>query len=260
MFFILAIDPLHRLIELAAHRGLLHPILPRAALRRCSLYADDATIFANPDRNELHHLSQILNFFGNCSGLRVNLNKTEVFPIRCDETTVTKTLIDFPGKIGKFLGKYLGLPLHTRQLWRVDVQPLLDKIVGRIPGWKGKLLSMAGRETLVKCVLTSQPIYHITAFPMQKWLLKQIDRLRRSFLWKGEEPDKVSGEDCLVNWLTVISRAIRRTETFLMLLQSSSWGKETRPASAIQTGSMDEPQKTWPLPCSINLRGKKSQC
>jgi retron-type reverse transcriptase len=62
MLFILAIDPLHRLIELAAHRGLLHPILPRAASLRCSLYADDAAIFANPDRNELHRLSQILNF------------------------------------------------------------------------------------------------------------------------------------------------------------------------------------------------------
>jgi hypothetical protein len=203
MLFILAIDPLHRLIELAAHRGLLHPILPRAASLRCSLYADDAAIFANPDCNELHRLSQILNFFGNCSGLRVNLNKTEVFPIRCDEATVTEALIDFPGKIGKFPGKYLGLPLHTRQLRRVDVQPLLDKIGGRIPGWKGKLLSMAGRETLVKCVLTSQPIYHLTSFPMQKWLLKQIDKLRRSFLWKGEEPDKVSGGHCLVNWLTV---------------------------------------------------------
>jgi hypothetical protein len=142
-FFILAINPLHRLIELAAHTGLLHPILPRAATLRCSLYADDAAIFANPERNELHHISQILNIFGKCSGLKVNLNKIEIFPIRCDETTAREVLLDFPGKIGKFPGNYLGLPLHTRQLRRVDVQPLLDKIGGRILGWKGKLLSMA---------------------------------------------------------------------------------------------------------------------
>jgi hypothetical protein len=51
---------------------------------------------------------------------------------------------------------------------------------------------MAGRETLVKTVLTAQPIYHLTVFPMQKWLLRQIDKMR-SFLWKGEEPEKVSG-------------------------------------------------------------------
>jgi hypothetical protein len=189
-------------MELAVTRGLLHPVLPRAASLRCSLYADDAAIFANPDRTELHHITQVLNLFGSCLGLKVNLNKTEIFPIRCEETLVSKTLVDFPGKIGKFPGKYLGLPLHTRKLRRVDVQPLLNKIGARIPGWKGKLLSMAGRETLVKSVLTSQTIYHLTVFPAQKWMLRQIDRMRRSFLWKGEEPEKCSRGHCLVNWPT----------------------------------------------------------
>jgi hypothetical protein len=177
ILFILAIDPLHRLIELVDTRGLLYPILPQAASLRCSLYADDAALFANPDRTELHHITQVLNFFGNCSGLKVNLSKTEIFPIRCDETLVSETLTDFPGKISAFSGKYLGQPLHTSKLRRVDVQPLLDKIGARIAGWKGKLLSMAGRETLVKTVLTSQLIYHLTAFATQKWLYRQIDKM-----------------------------------------------------------------------------------
>jgi hypothetical protein len=60
---------------------------------------------------------------------------------------------------------------------------------------------MAGRETLVKSVLTAQPIYHLTVLPMQKWLIRQIDKMRRSFLWKGEEPENISGGHCLVNWL-----------------------------------------------------------
>lgn len=203
MLFILAIDPLHILIELAAHHNIIQPILPRAARLRCSLYADDATLFANLDRQELHHINQLLKVFGDCSGLRVNLNKTEIFPIRCTEATTAEALVDFPGKILSFPGKYLGLPLHTRKLRRVDVQPLIDKIGGRLPGWKGKFLSSAGRETLVKSVLTSQPIYFLTVFPVQNWLIKQIDRLRRSFLWKGEEPEKVNGGHCLVNWPTV---------------------------------------------------------
>jgi hypothetical protein len=164
-------------MELAVTRGLLHPVLPRAASLHCSLYADDAAIFANLDRTELHHITQVLNLFGSCSGLKVNLNKTEIFSIRCEETLVSEVLVDFQGKIGKFPGKYLGLPLHTRKLRRLDVQPLLDKIGARIPGWKGKLLSMAGRETLVKSVLTSQIIYHLTVFPAQKWMLRQIDRM-----------------------------------------------------------------------------------
>ena len=203
MLFILAIDPLQKMIELAAQKGLINQILPKAAKLRCSLYADDAAIFANPDRLELHNINQLLHVFDQCSGLKVNLSKTEIFPIRCSDDLVSEALVDFPGKVCSFPGKYLGLPLHTRKLRRVDVQPLLDKIGGRLPGWKGKMLSSSGRETLVKCVLTSQPIYHLTVFPAQKWLIKQIDRMRRSFLWKGEEPEKVCGGHCLIKWPTV---------------------------------------------------------
>jgi hypothetical protein len=83
MLFVLVIDPLHRLMELAATRGLLQLILPRAATIRCSLYVDDATLFANLDKIELYHITQVLNFFGDCSGLKVNLSQTEIFPISC---------------------------------------------------------------------------------------------------------------------------------------------------------------------------------
>jgi hypothetical protein len=138
MLFILAIEPLHRLIELAASMELLQPILPKAATLRCSLYADDAAIFSNPNRIELHHISQILLLFGNCSGLRINLAKTEIFPIRCDDTIITEALQDFPGKISKFPGKYLGLPLHTHHLRRVDVYPLIDKIAGATTRMEGQ--------------------------------------------------------------------------------------------------------------------------
>jgi len=59
-------------------------VLPKAANLRCSLYADDAAIFAYPANTELDHLLKILNFFGECSGLKINISKTENFPIRMD--------------------------------------------------------------------------------------------------------------------------------------------------------------------------------
>ena len=45
LLFILAIDPLQRIIEVAAQKGILKQILPKPANLRCSLYADDAAIF-----------------------------------------------------------------------------------------------------------------------------------------------------------------------------------------------------------------------
>jgi retron-type reverse transcriptase len=63
LLFILAIDPLQRIIEAAANKGILKSILPKAANLCCSLYADDAAIFADPNSLELEHLHKILTFF-----------------------------------------------------------------------------------------------------------------------------------------------------------------------------------------------------
>jgi hypothetical protein len=45
------------------------------------------------------------------------------------------------------------------------------------------------------------PKYHLTVFPLVAWAKKQIDEIRRSFLWKGDE--NANGSHCLVNWVMV---------------------------------------------------------
>jgi hypothetical protein len=175
-------DPLQRMIERAVEAGLLGRVLPRGAKLRCSLYADDAGVFFRADKEDLKVLKSILETFEGCSGLKINFDKTEIFPIRYPEELWPNLVEVFPSKIAKLPGKYLGLPLHFRTAKRIELQPLVDKINKRLAGWKGRLLSKAGRETLVKSVLSAQPIYHLTVFPAQKWLLKKIDKIRRSFL------------------------------------------------------------------------------
>uniref|UniRef100_J3M6H9 Reverse transcriptase zinc-binding domain-containing protein n=1 Tax=Oryza brachyantha TaxID=4533 RepID=J3M6H9_ORYBR len=96
-----------------------------------------------------------------------------------------------PGSIKSLPCTYLGFPLHTTKLRNVDYVSLLDKIGGRVPGWKGKFFTSAGRKTLVKSVLTSLSIYHLTAIQTPKWVIKKI---RRAFLWKGEDTEKVATE------------------------------------------------------------------
>ncbi|WVZ50767.1 hypothetical protein U9M48_001992, partial [Paspalum notatum var. saurae] len=71
----------------------------------------------------------------------------------------------FLGKIAKFPGTYLWLPLHSRSLRRIEVQPLFEK-VARV---ERKFVIQAGRERLVMTVLLSQSIYHLTVFQAQKW-------------------------------------------------------------------------------------------
>lgn len=50
MLFILAMEPLQRLFQIATSEGLLSPLHTRAAGLRVSLYADDAAVFVKPSK------------------------------------------------------------------------------------------------------------------------------------------------------------------------------------------------------------------
>jgi hypothetical protein len=100
--------------------------------------------------------------------------------------------------IKSFPCTYLGSPLHFRKLGRVEVQPLVEKVAARLPTWKGRLLNKAGRLRLVNAVLTSIPVHFRSVFALKKWAIKKIDKVQRSFLWKGAAD--ANGGHCLVRW------------------------------------------------------------
>lgn len=196
--FILAIDPIQGLLEAASDAGYLAPTRDRFARLRTSIYADDAAIFINPSTSEIHITTHIILNFGNATGLHTNFQKSTVLPISCDHLDLDMVLQDCPAIRSTFPIKYLRLPLTHRRLRKVDFQPLLDKVAGRLEGWQGCLLSPAGRATLVKSVLTSIPIFYLTGFKIPKEILHAIDKIRRRFLWA--ENKVISGAKCKVNW------------------------------------------------------------
>jgi hypothetical protein len=176
--------------------------LPESAAKwRISMYADDAAIFTNPIKSDLDAIKVILHIFGSASGLHINIHKSSIHPIRCQDLDLDQVLADFQGARGTFPCRYLGLQLHIRKLQKIHIQPLIERIGQRLPSWKGKWLNRAGRLTLITSVLSAMPTYHLTVFPLAAWARKKIDRIRRSFLWKGDE--NANGGHCLVNWPTV---------------------------------------------------------
>ena len=73
------------------------------------------------------------------------------------------------------------------RLKNVDFQPVLDKMTGKLKAWNGRNVTMAGRLTLVKSVLTSQVIHLLSALRVPKEILQLIDSKRKQFLWAGNE-------------------------------------------------------------------------
>lgn len=90
--FILAIDPIQHLLEVATDMGFLARTRDCFARLRTSIYADDMTIFINPSANEIYTTTQIILNFRNASGLYTNVQKSMVFPISCDHIDLNTVL------------------------------------------------------------------------------------------------------------------------------------------------------------------------
>ena len=81
--FILAIDVLNNIFDIAMQQGFLSKLKGRHASLRISMYADDAVIFSNPRRQDITCIMEILNAFGAATGLQINMQKSTVATIRC---------------------------------------------------------------------------------------------------------------------------------------------------------------------------------
>lgn len=111
LLFILAIDPLQRLLSTTTDQGLLSKLNGRVARLRVSMYADDAIIFLKPTKRDVANLKDLLARFGQVTGLSTNIQKTSITPITCDGMDLDDILSDFPATRLSFPIKYLGLPL-----------------------------------------------------------------------------------------------------------------------------------------------------
>jgi hypothetical protein len=198
LLFILAMEPLPRIFALATEEGILSPL---AGSIRCSLYADDVALFIKPTAGEVAVTKAILKVFGEVSGLVVNLTKSQAIPIRCDGINIDTILQPSGLQITSLPCTYLGMPLSLRRLRRIDIQPLIDKIAARLGHWKGKLMSKAGRLTLLRVVLSALPVFLMTTHPLSAWAVAQIDKLRRAWLWAAS--DVCNPGQCKVSWKLV---------------------------------------------------------
>lgn len=87
--------------------------------------------------------------------------------------------------IGLLPVRYLGLPLMTRRMTKMDCLPLIEKIKGRINSWKNKYLSYAGRLQLLTSVISSLTNFWISAFRLPSSCIKEIEQICSVFLWDG---------------------------------------------------------------------------
>jgi hypothetical protein len=104
------------MVTAAEGAGLLQPLATRSVHHRVSMYADDVVLFLRLAAEDIATIVDILHLFGEASGLHNNVQKSNVYPIRCDESDIAVVQGLLPCGISSFPCKYLGLPLTLRKI------------------------------------------------------------------------------------------------------------------------------------------------
>ncbi|GKD33796.1 retrovirus-related pol polyprotein from transposon TNT 1-94 [Tanacetum coccineum] len=100
----------------------------------------------------------------NASGLKINLNKSKIMGINVESAQVIQAAAKLGCLVLKcpfyYLGTRVGGSMTRVQAW----QEIVEKVKSRLSKWKSKTLSIGGRLTLLKSVLGSIPVFHMSIF------------------------------------------------------------------------------------------------
>jgi len=135
------------------------------------------------------------------SGLKINFQK--IFLIFLGDILINNLLLSrvFSCPVQRLSVTYLGLSISLGVLKKSWWRPLIDTVQKRLVGWKVKLLSLWESITMINMVLSAILTYFLSFFPILRWVEKNIEPMRRKFLWNRAHKD--GNEFCLVNWKRV---------------------------------------------------------
>jgi hypothetical protein len=177
LLFNIVVDALTKMLAKAAGKGLIKGLLGQFRLGDIIAlqYADDTLLFASSEPSHVKNLKCILMLFERVSSMRINFHKSELIPMNLDGDSVHNIdhILNYP--VGSLPVRYLGISLHFAKLKRKDLQPLLDKLIRKIAGWRGRLLAYSSRLTLVKTCLASVPVYLLSFLKFPKWAIRLLE-------------------------------------------------------------------------------------
>ncbi|GJZ54517.1 RNA-directed DNA polymerase, eukaryota, reverse transcriptase zinc-binding domain protein [Tanacetum coccineum] len=150
----------------------------------------------------LHISFQRIVDAGMFKGLRLNMSKSKLMGIYVDADKVAQAA----RKIGcvtlktpfTYLCSKVGGHMSRIQSWNETIEAMAS----RLSKWKMKTLSIGGRLTLLKSVLGSMPIYHMSIFKVPMKILQRMESIRSHF-FNGSDP--LAKKPTWVKWTNVLA-------------------------------------------------------
>ncbi|XP_028754982.1 uncharacterized protein LOC114714409 [Neltuma alba] len=184
--FVLCMDRLSHLISDMVEEGRWRPIgLTREGPFISHLmFADDLLFFGEATKQQVQCMLDCLNSFCSASGEKVNLGKSSIFFSRNVKPQVRSSLRNISGmKNVNDIEVYLGMPMTRSRRTTEKFRYIVEKVKDKLATWKMNCLSLAGRITLAKSVLSTIPLYPMQVAKLPVTICNEVEKLQRGFIW-----------------------------------------------------------------------------
>jgi hypothetical protein len=142
------------------------------------------------DMTNTTSLQQVLDTYCANSGQLVSLEKSSFFSPNTNVLLRSEICQALHIDTEAISDKYLGLPALVGTDRSDCFVHFIERIIQRINGWKERLLSMGGKETLLKAVAQAIPMYAMLVFLILNGVSKRMMDAISQFWWGDDENNK----------------------------------------------------------------------
>lgn len=151
------------------------------------LFADNTLLYFREEIQQARAIKEVLACYALATGQLINPAKCSIMfgdslpaSIRDD----IKLILQITST--SFEDKYLGFPIPEGRINRGKFQSLQEKIWKRMIKWGKSLLSIGGKEVLIKAVLQAIPVYVMGLFKLPDSAAEDLTKLTKNFWWGAD--------------------------------------------------------------------------
>ncbi|GKB21476.1 hypothetical protein Tco_0855399 [Tanacetum coccineum] len=153
-------------------------------------YADDVIFLGEWSDANLANLIKILKCFHLASGLKINVQKSQLMGVGVSEELVRHGASSIGCAVLTTPFRYLGVDVGGLMTRHSAWSSVIQKIQSRLSRWKANTLSVGGRLTLLKSVLGATPLFTMSIYKVPLGVLRDLERIRNS-IWGRESTKSV---------------------------------------------------------------------
>ncbi|XP_061352790.1 uncharacterized protein LOC133297639 [Gastrolobium bilobum] len=152
------------------------------------MFADDIILFGEATLSQLNCITTCLDRFSKMSGQCVSFEKSCIYFSKNVKQKTMQNISDVSGfKMVKNFGRYLGSMMRHGRVRKDHYAEVISRVQSRLQGWKSKCLSLVGRITLAKSVISAIPCFHMQNNVLPVHVCNDIEKMQRNFIWRDEE-------------------------------------------------------------------------